>query len=302
MKTIIGVCVSLLLLIGCGSAYEEKEYMSSENSASYSDSITEYSNGFVSSSAAAVSKDTSRKFIRTADLKFRVKDVFKATLSLEDIAASYGGFVTYTHLNSSIDRKDVTPISADSSLESIFYTVKNELIIRVPNTKLDSAIRTMAIHIDYLDYRTIKAQDVTLSLVSNKLTQKRIEDHSERITDAIDNRGKKLKETSNAEENLLNKKELADKAKLSSLSIQDQIDYSTINLNIYQRQSVKRSVMENFKNIDAYQPSFFSQVWESIKTGWDVLKNIVVVLFGIWPLFLFAFLGWVVYKSFFKNS
>ena len=58
----------------------------------------------VSSSAAVVNKkDSTHKFIRTADLKFKVKSVIKSTYNIEDLTARQGGFVTYTNLSSNID-------------------------------------------------------------------------------------------------------------------------------------------------------------------------------------------------------
>ncbi|MDH5381769.1 MAG: DUF4349 domain-containing protein [Cyclobacteriaceae bacterium] len=260
------------------------------------DSVT--ANEFISSSAAVVSNDTSRKFIRTADLKFRVKNVYDESMALEDIAASFDGFVVYTHLESDIDRIDIVPMSADSSLETIFFTVRNDITVRVPNNLLDSVLRTLAIHIDYLDYRTIIAKDVTLSLSANNMAKERLEKHSKRITSAIDDKGKKLTETSKAEENLFGKQEQLDKSKLSTMSIQDQIDLSTINLHIYQRQDVKRSMIVNHKNIEAYQPGFFSQLSESLAKGWSMLKNILIGLANLWPLLLIVFGSWFLYKRF----
>jgi len=52
----------------------------------------------LSSSAAEVSGDSTKRFIRTAQMRFRVENVRKATLSLEDIIRKNGGHVTYTHL------------------------------------------------------------------------------------------------------------------------------------------------------------------------------------------------------------
>ena len=79
-----------------------------------SDSVTAKS---VSSSAAVENgKDTTHKFVRTADLKFKVKSVIKSTYDIEDITNQQGGFVTYTKLTSNINNVSTTAISTDSSL------------------------------------------------------------------------------------------------------------------------------------------------------------------------------------------
>jgi Domain of unknown function (DUF4349) len=128
----------------------------------------------ISSSAAIENyKDPERKFVRTADIKFKVKSVVNTTTDIENICTAQGGFVIYTNLASNIDDHTETPISADSILETTHYTVTNTMTLRVPNTKLDSTLKDIAKSIDYLDYRIIKADDVSLQILANDFTQKR---------------------------------------------------------------------------------------------------------------------------------
>jgi hypothetical protein len=257
------------------------------------------SNAFISSSAAVENnKDTTHKFIRTADLKFKVKSVIKSTYNIEDITNRQGGFVTYTNLTSNIDHVTNIAVSADSSLETTYYTVSNSIIIRVPNTRLDTTLKEISKNIDYLDYRIIKADDVALQILSNNLTQKRSAKNEQRLTNAIDNRGKKLNETTVAEEVLLSKQEQADNARVSNLSLMDQINFSTINLSIYQRQTIKRELISNDKNIDAYDPGFGSKILDALKFGWDILATFLVFLVKLWGLFLFGIIAYILYRKF----
>jgi len=261
------------------------------------------SNAFISSSAAVENnKDTTHRFIRTADMKFKVKSVIKATYAIEDLTTRLGGFVTYTNLNSNIDNVSTTAVSADSSLETTHYTVSNSITIRIPNTKLDTTLREISKNIDYLDYRVIKADDVALQILSNNLTQKRSARNEQRLTNAIDNRGKKLYETANAEEVLLRKQQLADDAKIANLALTDQINFSTINLNIYQRPTIKRELISNDKNIDAYEPGFGSKLLEALKFGWNILETLLVFLVQFWGLFVFGIIAWIVYRKFVRKQ
>jgi hypothetical protein len=257
------------------------------------------SNAFISSSAAVENgKDSTRRFIRTAELKFKVKSVIKSTYDIEDITNRQGGFVTYTNLTSDINNVTTIAVSADSTLETTYYTVTNSIKIRVPNTKLDTTLKEISRNIDYLDYRIIKAEDVALQILSNNLIQKRSAKNQERLTNAIDKKGKKLNETTNADELLLDKQEQSDNAKISNLSLTDQIKFSTINIFIYQRQTFKRELILNDKNVDAYDPSFGSKVLESLKFGWDILETFLVFLTRLWGLFLFAILVYIIYKKY----
>ena len=250
------------------------------------------------SSLAAIetNKNSDRKFVRTVELRFKVENVIKATYRIEDIASQHGGFVTYTNLNSTIDNVNTTKISADSSLETTYFTVLNSMTIRVPNTKLDTTLKDIAKHIDYLDYRIIKADDVALQILSNDLTQKRSTKTEKRLADAIDTRGKKLNETVQSEEILSNKQEQSDNAKIANLSLNDRINFSTITLSIYQRQEIKRELISNHQNIKAYEPSFGKKIIESLTSGWEILEVVILFLLNLWGLILAAVLVFLLYR------
>ena len=81
------------------------------------------------------------------------------------------------------------------------------MTLRVPNTQLDTVIKTIAKQIQFLNYRIIKADDVTLQMLSNKMTQKRSQTSEDRLANAIDNKGRKINEIVDAEGKLDQKKE-----------------------------------------------------------------------------------------------
>jgi hypothetical protein len=259
-------------------------------------------NTFASSSAAVeTGKDSTRKFIRTADLKFKVKSVIQSTYDIENIANMQESFVIYTNLSSNIDNIEKTQVSADSTLETTFYTVTNTITLRVPNTKLDTTLKEIAKNIDYLDFRIIKAEDVALQMLSNNLTEKRNSKNEERLSNAIDNKGKKLTETTVAEEILLSKKEQADNTKISNLSLQDQIKFSTINLSLYQPKTVKSEFIFNNKSIDAYEPSFGSKILEAMKFGFEMLESIIISIIKLWVLFILGLAIYLIYKTYYHQ-
>ena len=181
----------------------------------------------ISSSAAVEPKNSNRKFVRTADIKFKVKNVAKSTTIIEDTTTKFGGFVTYTNLQSHINEEDKTKVSPDSTLVTTKYTVDNNITIRVPNTQLDTVVKSIAKQIDFLNFRVIKADDVTLQMLSNKMAKKRSTATEKRIATAIDEKGKKLNQVIDAEENLDTKKEQNNVKTIENLSLQDQVNFNT---------------------------------------------------------------------------
>lgn len=252
----------------------------------------------ISSSAAKVDKISNRKFIRTADVKFKVKSVSKSTYAIEDATSKFGGFVIYTNLESNIFSEDRIEISPDSSLITTKFKVENNVTIRVPNTKLDTLLKTISKQIHFLNHRVIKADDVSLTMLSNEMAQKRSDKSKKRLENAIDSKGKKLTDITEAEGNLDSKMEQNDASKIQNLSLKDQVDFSTITLNLYQDESITQEMVANEKSINSYRPNIGLQLLESLKTGWFMLENIISFIVLIWPILLFAFLGYFGYKRF----
>ncbi len=296
MKTLPKFGIALLVAIAVYSCKKSEESPSEDsgNSETASENV-------ISSSAAVEPKNSNRKFIRTADIKFKVKNTAQSTYAIENTVNRFGGFVTYTNLQSSVSEKSETKISQDSTLETTRYTVENNITIRVPNTKLDTVIKSIAKQIDFLDFRVIKADDVSLKMLANQMAQNRGDENENRLTKAIDGKGKKLNQIIDAEENLATKKEQNDNSKLDNLSLKDQVNFSTLTLQIYQREAIKQEMVANGKSINAYRPHIGLQVLDSLKTGWFMVEGIIAFIVQLWGLLLIAVLAWLGYRKFLKK-
>ncbi|KIA97555.1 hypothetical protein OA93_13580 [Flavobacterium sp. KMS] len=298
MKTIakfgMTTVVIIALLFSCKKADTSLEDSAAESAASTADTI--------SSSAAVEKKDSDRKFIRTADIKFKVKNVAKSTYAIENATTKFGGFVTYTNLQSTVQDEIQTKISQDSTLQTTKYSVVNDITIRVPNTQLDTVIKIIAKQIDFLDYRVIKADDVSLKLLSNQLAQNRSAENSKRIENAINTKGKKINDVMEAENTLAAQKEQNDSSKIEKLSLKDQINFSTITLQLYQNQSLKQEVVASIKDNNSYKPNIGIEIIDALKSGWYLLQGIIVFFINIWPFILIGTGGFFVYRKYVKKQ
>ncbi|KFF04009.1 DUF4349 domain-containing protein [Flavobacterium hydatis] len=297
MKTIakfgMTTVVIIALLFSCKKADSYQEDAATESSTSTTD--------IVSSSAAVEKKDSNHKFIRTADIKFKVKNVAKSTYAIENATVKFGGFVTYTNLQSTVLDEIQTKMSQDSTLQTTKYSVINDITIRVPNTQLDTVIKTIAKQIEFLDYRVIKADDVSLKLLSNQLAQNRTAENNKRIENAIDTKGKKINDVMEAENTLAAQKEQNDSSKIERLSLNDQINFSTITLQLYQNQSLKQEVVPS-KDNNTYKPNIGIEIVDALKSGWYILQGIIVFFINLWPFLLIGAGGFFLYRKYVKNQ
>jgi hypothetical protein len=278
------------ILVSCGGEsavdYNAKAY--SENQ--------EVADTALSSLAAVEDFQSNRKFVRTADLKFKVKDVRSATYVIEDVVAKNNGFVTHTNLASTISYVNTVAVSEDSSKEITHYSVDNTIEIRVPNSHLDEALKQMSELVEFLDYRNINADDVTLKMLANRLTQKRISTHEQRLDNA-DHVKAKLQQKVEAENYLLQAEEQKDQALVANLSIQDQVDFSTIKIYLYQRPSIKEELVVSEKTIEPYEPPFYEKIGDALKAGLNTVEVIFLAMMSVWWLWVLAIVGYFGYKK-----
>jgi hypothetical protein len=307
------VAITALLMWSCSQNRQENQAMEMAEAESDYDmlalteeSISEKSTHspetYISSSAALENPgDTTRRMIRTADIKFKVKDVIKATYNIESITVKNNGFVEKTNLASQTNYTKETTIKEDSTLLTTYYTVINELVLRVPNTQLDTTLKEIAQFVEFMDYRNISARDVTLDLLAKRLEQNRLTRYDSRMTNAIDNKGKRLDDVSDAEDNVLRRQAQADEAKLANLQILDKIKFSTITLSLYQNQSIKYEVIAKEKTIKPYSVPFGTRFIDALKFGWTIIVEICLFLVNIWSLILVGILVFLGVRYFRKR-
>lgn len=294
MKTasiFVAVCATLLVMSGCG----QNSHEASESSNSKKEIVAQ------SSASGTEPEQDGRKFIRTSEMKFRVKDVVSATTQIEQITKQNHGFVTYTNMESTMENQKVIQKSLDSSLESIQYTVVNDITLRVPNATLDSTLYAISTLVDYMDHRIIKAEDVALQIKANQKTERRATENTQRIQQTIDNKSGKVKEAVDAEMTAMNQRENADNAALSNLSLKDQVEYSTVSISIYQRTETKYWNIINDNNSIA-KTAIGIRLWDSIKTGWYFMEDLFVGILNLWIVFVFALIGFWIYRKYFRKK
>lgn len=257
---------------------------------------------FSSSAARPNALDSTHRFIRTADIKFRVKDVVNSTYSIENITARFGGYVANTHLTSEQTGQYTTRVSEDSSLETMHYMITNKIVLRIPVENLDTTLKSLVPLIDFLDYRNVSTNDISLEVLANMLQQKRQGKYNARLSKDIDEKGKKLNDVQSAEQSVLSSEETADNALIQNLRLDDQVRYSTITLNIYQHETFRQELVKNEKTISSYEPGLGEKLSKAAKGGWHGLRAILVFFVTIWPLWLIGAAVWALVRWLVKNQ
>ena len=252
----------------------------------------------LSSQAAVEQGKEGMRFVRTADVKFQVANVTEATYHIEDVTNHFGGFVTYTNLHSTVSNSKTVPVSADSSLSITYYTVENDITLRVPNTRLDSTLRAMSGLVDFLDHRIITATEVSNQALANDMAERRNKDYEQRTLRQVDNKQMKQEEATAAQDKALQSREAADNARLANLSLDNQVKYSTVHILIYQNETAKKIKVCNESNVTIYKPSFGTQLWDALVSGWEIFEALTVGIAHLWIFIILTVGGVIVYRQY----
>lgn len=237
--------------------------------------------------------DGERKFIRTANAQFSVKEVYRSALAIEDLAAQYGGFVTRNDIRADVDETLSRPDGDGQVIDLTTYTLRADLQVRVPSARTQEFLRAMAAQVDFLDRRGFSAQDAQFELLRQKLAFARQQQAQGALGEVADGAGRASTKT-DAIYARTEAQAQRDEASIAQKTFEDRVAYSTLDLALYQAPQVRRTVRPDVEAIvRAESPGFFVRLWHSMRAGWDGFLALIVALAALWPLWLVAIAaGW----------
>lgn len=320
MKTLIlktiGIIIGISLSVSCSNKAPDVLAMESvavEESESVQDALAEervyvkekeFVDFIPTQAASMVNDDGLHKFIRTARLKFKVKNTASATYDIERVILRNSGFIIKSEIQDVEYYTSTTPISKDSVLITRKSAPQANMVLRVPVESLDTTLRQIAPLASKIDFRTVEAEDVTEKLLADRLAQERLAKKQQRIGNAITTRNGRLGDAISAEDALDQALLQADNVKLSTYAINDKINYSTIYIELYQdvfsytEKAVKEKEIAEYE----YKPGFGEQALVALKNGWVALNVAFLALINIWPLIILLLVGGVVFVKYRKRK
>lgn len=252
--------------------------------------------GQLASTANTVT-DPRRRFVRTAQADFQVKDVYASTLAIEDAVAAEGGFVVRNTISTSEYGRIQRPIGNGKLLQLSQVATQGSLVIRVPSERTQAFLRVIAKQMQFLDTRTFEASDVQFDLLRQQLAYARAQTLQQDIRDAgaqPARTGEKI-DAVQAREQMLAAR---DEATVSRRELEDRIAFSTLTLTLKQPAQVREQTVPDTEAILRERgPGFFAAVVEGLSAGWRGLLALIVAAIHVWPLWLMLVAGgWLVIR------
>ncbi|MCC3214700.1 DUF4349 domain-containing protein [Chryseobacterium sp. X308] len=275
MKKIIFL-LSGLILINCskpgGEKHEAKadlmevitEDKAPSSAASYSpisvsEKLVSDENGTNKDVHSSKKTDTiSKKIIKNGDMKIQVGDIQKAQSQVNEIIRKNSAY---------IQKEEFQNTDMDDNLN---------LIIRVPHKNFDALINSFSDGVGTVLSKNISSNDVTEEYtdVAIKLANKKI--YLEKYRDMLKSAAT-TKDMLEIQENIRELEDEIDVAEGRLRFIDDRVNYSTLNLNLY-KEKVRSSATSKI--------GFGSRFVDSVTEGWNSFVSFMLGIISLWPFFL----------------
>lgn len=253
------------------------------------------------SSSAATYSDAQRKFIRTAQARFRVKDVYQSALAIEDAVAAQGGFVVKNDIDTNIDSIRKRSLGNGQLVELAEYTVRGDLTVRVPSDKAQAFLRSIIGQMEFLDTRSFAATDAQFALLREQLAYQRNQEAQQELGDAKEEGGK-LGQKAAVISARNDAKSGRDEALIAQKEFEDRVAFATLDLSLYQLPKLRRTEMADMEAaVRENGPGFFTRFGKSLSTGWFGLLEVALLAIRLWPLWLVLALAIVLIRRFRRN-
>jgi hypothetical protein len=214
--------------------------------------------------------DWDKKIIKTADLKLEVKD-FKAYSNIvHNDSKHYGAYIASEDQSESNEKKE-TIIS-----------------IKVPVDQFENLLNELPSDSDKIIEKKITSEDVTGEVVDTKSRLQAKEQMRLKYLEFL-KQAKNMEDVLKVQGEINNIQEEMESASGRINYLSHQSAYSTINLTFYQP-------------LAGYNPSndtpgFSTRTLIAFKNGFQFIADIFIGLISIWPLWLLAFIIWILYKK-----
>ena len=216
------------------------------------------------------------KIIKSANAKYKVKDVKKATAKIKQMATAHEAYIS------------------DLRYQNTLYQIENRFTIKVPQAHFDTMMDSIGSIAEFVEYENITTKDVTEEYVDVQTRLNTKKEVKVRYEEILRKKAKTIDEILATEDKLrLIQEEIeAAEGKLKFLS--NKVAYSTIQVELYETVAYVEEPI-------SYTKTFADKSKNGFANGWSAIEAVVLIAINIWPVFLIGFILWIVLRKQWKR-
>ena len=264
-----------LIFVGCNSNHRENLAVENVDISSEYDAVamdapvgTSNESEMVEPNANTIAVPENLKIIKSASLRYKVKDLQVASKNINLIISQFQGYIS------------------DQRAQNDLYQKENRLLIKVPTNNFTTIVDSLGSVAEFIDFENITSQDVTEEYIDIQSRLKTKLEIKERYETILRKNAKTVKDILDTEEKLGAIQQEIESAQGRINYLTNKVTYSTIELTIYETATYKEQPT-------TFQRSFLSKMKEGFSFGWNLIQQILLAIVYIWPLLIVG--GVVVY-------
>lgn len=229
-----------------------------------------------------------RKMLRTASISARVGDLQAFTMQVEGLTNALHGMVLQSTLRNVEQQSSTYAYHGDSLHKVTVYQPEAHLELRVPAPMLDSVVHSIARWAQFTDHWELKQEDVTLTMLANRMKANAANKAATRqlITTDKNALGAANYQDNKAQENI--------DRQVENLSLDDQVAYAALSVDLYQRQVAGMETIIN--PAAATRAGFGTELGGAARQGGMILRDVLLGIVTVWPFLLLLGAGVVIYR------
>ncbi|WP_298894608.1 DUF4349 domain-containing protein [uncultured Psychroserpens sp.] len=216
------------------------------------------------------------KIIKSANARYKVKDVKTTTRKIKHIAQKYGAYIS------------------DLRFENNLYQKENRFTIKIPQQYFDTMMDSIGFMVEFVEYENITTKDVTeeyIDIQTRLETKKEVKTRYESI---LRKNAITVEDILATEDKLRIIQEEIESAQGRLKYLTNKVSYSTIQIDLYE-------TVEYTEEPESYSKTFFAKGKEGLNNGWTIIESFILGLIYIWPLVIIGVIVFFVVKKKIKN-
>lgn len=276
MKTVLKIFIISLFIYSCNDSKNIglKAFDDSDTVINGLVSSSENLDEVVVTGSAIKSKSasfkTEKKLIKNGNISFETEDLEKTKANITALINKYGGY-----------------ISSDS--QNFYGNTKSiNLSVRIPAQNFDSILSGISKNVTNFDNKDIRISDVTEQFLDLETRLKNKKELEKKYLDIL-KKAKSVKDILDVERELGKLREGIESAEGRLKYLQNQVSFSTLNINFYIS--------------DSNTVGFGSKIKDGFANGFENLKSFFIGLINVWPfVIIFIVLLIFIRKRLKKNT
>ena len=244
-----------------------------------------------SSSADSVKTDSTvtsqPKLVKTAGIRFKVKNVQQTEEHIGALATGINGMVMHHQMGATVERSLDVRISDDSVMRVTSFHTSADITVKIPSSKLEEFMNQVSHMCIYGNDRSMDITDKSFDYLSAQL---KLKSRTELV-----NQQKRGKVIIKKTEDVLNLKDDMIDQQIGNRQIDDAVKNSVVTLSFYQSNTINKEIIAN-DDPSAYNLPFFKRLGMAIENGWAVFVDVIIGVASLWA-FIIAGIGvWLIFR------